>query len=231
MAIRHIDHGAPTERPTPAADVSVVVPTYRRDELLGRLLRPLAHQELRGRDFEIVVVDDACSPSTAPIVAAVAAEFPELRVKLLNGPSCGPASARNLGWRAARGAIIAFIDDDAYPLDGGWLRAGLAPFADPLVSAVTGPVQVTVDDPPTDFQRNVRHLEEAAFLTCNAFCRRSALERIGGFDERFTAPYREDSDLQFRLEVAGGHLVRSEQAVVVHPAPRGPFAVSLRLQR
>jgi GT2 family glycosyltransferase len=90
---------------------------------------------------------------------------------------------------------------------------------------------VPTDEPPTDFQRNVKRLEEATFLTCNAFVRRSALERIGGFDERFRLPYREDSDLQFGLEAEGGRIVRNPNAVVVHPAPRGSFGVSVRLQR
>ena len=211
--------------------VSVVIPTCRRDASLRRLLQALTRQDLPPEAFEIIVVDDAWSPTTPAVVEQVAREAPGLSLSLLPGPHRGPAGARNVGWRRARGAIIAFIDDDAFPADNDWLRAGLNAFDESHVAAVTGPVHVPVDDPPTDFQRNVQRLEHADFLTCNAFCRRSALVAIDGFDERFTAPYREDSDLQFRLEAAGGRHVRSERAVVVHPAPPGPFAVSLRLQR
>ncbi len=211
--------------------VSVVVPTFRRDETLLRLLAALAAQDLPRERFEIIVVDDACSESTPAAVAAFAAREPGLRLRLLPGKSEGPATARNLGWRAATAPLIAFIDDDAYPEWADWLRRGLEAFADPAVAAAVGSVRVPADDPPTDFQRNVKRLETADFLTCNAFCRREALERVGGFDQAFRVPFREDSDLQFRIEAAGGRIARVPEAVVIHPAPPGRFAVSLRLQR
>jgi GT2 family glycosyltransferase len=208
----------------------VVVPTFQREELLGRCLGGLLRQGLAPRDFEIIVVDDARSEGTPRLVQEIAGESGP-RVGTLSGRSQGPATARNMGWRRAEGEIIAFIDDDAYPANDRWLTEGLKPFADPDVVAVTGPVKVPVDKPPADFQRNVKRLEEASFLTCNSFVRRSALERIGGFDERFRLPYREDTDLQFRLEACGGRIVRNPAAIVIHPAPRGRFGISIRLQR
>ena len=210
---------------------SVVIPTYRRDDALRRCLEGVAAQEFPRDRFEVIVVDDARSPTAAAVVAAVAARHPDLRLHLLPGPGRGPAAARNIGWRAAEGEVVAFIDDDAYPADAAWLREGSAPFADPAVVGVCGTVRVPADDPPTDYQRNVRHLEAGGFITCNAFYRRSALQRAGGFDERFTAPFREDSDLHFRIESGGGVLTANPRAAVVHPAPPGRFGVSLRLQR
>jgi cellulose synthase/poly-beta-1,6-N-acetylglucosamine synthase-like glycosyltransferase len=165
------------------------------------------------------------------VVAGVAARHPDLRIRSLPGESRGPAAARNIGWRAAQGAIIAFVDDDAYPADRRWLEQGYSSFADPRVMAVSGRVHVPADDPPTDFQRNVQGLERGEFVTCNAFYRREALEWVGGFDEAFTMPFREDSDLQYRVQDLGGRLVHNPDAVVIHPAPPGRFAVSLRLQR
>jgi glycosyltransferase involved in cell wall biosynthesis len=212
--------------------VTVVVPTYHRDRELGRLLDLLASQEYPREQFEIVVVDDALSKSAPAVVDAAAARHPDVAMRCLPGGGKGPATARNIGWRAARGAVIAFIDDDAYPQNGRWLREGLARFEDASVQGVAGRVSVPrPDGRPTDFQRNVAQLESGTFLTCNAFFRRAALERVGGFDERFRVPYREDSDLYYRLEAAGGAYVQADDAVVVHPAPEGAFAVSLRLQR
>jgi len=210
---------------------SVVVPTFRRDRELARLLAALAAQDLPHDRFEVIVVDDACSPSTPEVVAEARRHDPCLSVRLLAGSRRGPAAARNIGWRAACGAIIAFIDDDAYPADRTWLSQGLGALADPTLDGVGGKVIVPTDDPPTDFQRNVRHLEHGVFLTCNAFYRRAALERVGGFDDRFRLPYREDSDLQYRLEQQGSRLTMVDGPRVVHPAPAGRFAVSLRLQR
>jgi glycosyltransferase involved in cell wall biosynthesis len=212
-------------------DVSVVVPTFHRDELLRRCLAHLAVQDLPRDRFEVIVVDDGRSATTEHVIEAVRAEHDGLQVRLLPGLGKGPANARNIGWRAASAPVIAFTDDDAFPADDAWLSTGLRYFDSPSVQAVSGRVQVPADDPPTDFQRNVMALEDAEFLTCNAFCRRSSLEVIGGFDERFLVPFREDSDLQFRLEAIGEVLLRREDLRVTHPAPRGRFAISLRLQR
>jgi len=224
-------HRLPDYRPNEPASASVVVPTFRRDDTLKRLLDRLLRQDYPRDRFEIVVVDDACSASVPRLLAELATAHPDVALRTLPGRSRGPATARNIGWRAARGEVIAFIDDDAYPADEQWLREGLAPFADQRAAGAGGAVRVPVSEPPTDFQRNVKGLEVGEFLTCNVFYRREVLERIGGFDERFTAPYREDSDLQFRVAATGGLLVKSPRAVVVHPAVPGRFAISLRLQR
>lgn len=211
--------------------ISVVIPTFHRDGLLARLLDALAAQRFPRDRFEIIVVDDACSPSTPAVIAAAGGRHPGLHLRLLAGRGRGPATARNIGWQAARGEVIAFTDDDAYPADPEWLREGWGPFADPAVVGVCGTVRVPADDPPTDYQRSVKRLEIGGFVTCNAFYRRDVIARVGGFDERFTAPFREDSDLHFRIEATGGVLCCNPRAVVMHPAPPGRFAASLRLQR
>lgn len=223
-------HLAP--RPGNEIRVSIVIPTYRRDESLAHVLERLAVQEYPPEQYEIVAVDDGHSESVPRLVEDFARQHPRISsIRALPGEGRGPAAARNIGWRAARGTVIAFIDDDAYPADGRWLAEGVAPFHDESVVGVSGAVTVPADEPPTDFQRNVKGLESGVFITCNAFYRRSALEQVGGFDEAFRAPYREDSDLQFRVEATGGKMLRNPRAHVIHPAPRGRFAISLRLQR
>jgi len=219
--------------PRPATTLptaSVVVPTCRRDELLRVCLEGVLAQDAIGQVCEVVVVDDARSASVAPVIAGLRARHPETPIVLLEGRAAGPAAARNLGWRRARGDVIVFIDDDAKPASPAWLRAGLERFGDPSVDAVSGAVTVPIEGRPTDFQRNVQQLERGVFLTCNAFYRRSALEAVGGFDERFAVPFREDSDLYYRVQSLGGACVREPRARVIHPAPRGRFGVSLRLQ-
>jgi glycosyltransferase involved in cell wall biosynthesis len=212
-------------------DVSVVVPTCKRDESLRRCLEALLSQRLDPERFEIVVVDDGLSASTPGVIEGLRAAYPRVELRLLPGAGRGPASARNIGWRAARGTLIAFTDDDAYPAHDQWLEEGLTPFNDPRVLGVCGSVQAPAEGTPTDFQRNVMRLERGGFVTCNAFYRRSALEQVGGFDERFRRPFREDSDLHFRVEALGGLLVTNPRLIIVHPAPPGRFGSSLRLQR
>src|SRR5690606_30571680 len=113
----------------------------------------------------------------------------------------GPAAARNVGWRAARCEVVAFTDDDCIP-DPGWLAAGTRAVEQGFAAA-TGRVVVPLPDAPTDYERDAAGLARAEFVTANCFCRRSVLEALGGFDERFSAAWREDSDLHFALLRAG----------------------------
>ncbi|QDV36274.1 glycosyltransferase family 2 protein [Tautonia plasticadhaerens] len=208
---------------------SVVVPTYHRPELLGRCLDALATQDLDPKIFEVLVVDDAASPETRRQVEAVAAAArPAIRYLAVTGRH-GPAAARNAGWRAARGEVLAFTDDDCIPVRG-WLAAGLSAI-EGGASAACGRVVMPLPDVPTDYQRNAAGLASAEFVTANCFCRRDALESVGGLDERFSAAWREDSDLHFALLRAGLSIVRAPDAIVVHPVRPAPWGISLRQQR
>ena len=141
----------------------------------------------------------------------------------------GPAAARNLGWRGTSAGVIAFTDDDCRP-DPGWLAAGLAAMEGGAVAA-TGRVVVPLPESPTDYERDAAGLEGAEFVTANLFCRRDALEAVGGFDERFAVAWREDSDLHFALLKLGGRIAGAPDAVVVHPVRPAPWGVSLLQQR
>ena len=209
--------------------VSVVVPTFRRPELLARCLAALSRQTLERSEYEVLVADDGADEPTRSLVQSLAGGTMRVRYVAVSG-NHGPAAARNRGWQAAQGEIIAFTDDDCLP-DSGWLAEGLAPFADPAVVAVTGQVVVPLPPWPTDYERDAAGLETAEFVTANCFCRRAALVEIGGFDERFTSAWREDSDLHFRLLDRGGGIAKVERAVVVHPVRPAPWGISLRQQR
>ena len=184
-------------------EVSVVVPTCGRPELLQRCLRALERQTLPRERYEILVVEDL--------------------------ERAGPATARNRGWRRALAPVVAFTDDDTEP-DPDWLRRGLDAFL-PGVDAVCGRVVMPVPSPPTDYERDSQGLERAEFVTANCFLRKEALERVDGFDERFRLAWREDSDLHFKLLRAGLRIVREPRALVVHPVRPAPWGVSLRQQK
>jgi glycosyltransferase involved in cell wall biosynthesis len=184
--------------------VSVVVPTCGRPELLRRCVAALEAQSLPDDAVEIIVVDDTLTRR-------------------------GPAATRNIGWRRARAPIVAFTDDDTVP-DREWLARGLAAFA-PGIDAVTGRIVMPLPATPTDYERNEQGLERAEFVTANCFVRREVLARLGGFDESFRLPWREDSDLHFRLLEAGSVIARAPDALVVHPVRPAHWGVSLRQQR
>ncbi|MCC6492067.1 MAG: glycosyltransferase [Pirellulales bacterium] len=209
---------------------SVVVPTFRRNDLLRRCLETLARQTLAASRYEVIVADDAGDWATARLVRECAkssgVDFRYVAV----GTAHGPAAARNCGWRAARGRIIAFTDDDCLP-ESTWLACGIAVMNETGAAAASGRVRMPLPPRPTDYQRDCAGLATAEFVTANCFCRRDALERVSGFDERFTAAWREDSDLQFTLLERGYRIVCAPQAVVVHPVRPAPWGVSLRQQR
>lgn len=221
--------------------VSVVIPTYRRPELLLRCLGGVLAQRLDG-GFEVIVVDDGHDDATQRAVEA-------LRSSLANRDSSnditltylrpahgrGPSVARNYGWRHARAPLVAFTDDDTVP-QPGWLAHGDRAMRDaPQWSGLCGRVEVPLAPEsrrrPTDHELMTCGLETAEFVTANAFVRRDALLRIGGFDEQFARAWREDSDLQFRLMREAGPVGRCPDAVVQHPVRRERWGVCLRQQK
>lgn len=211
--------------------IAVVVPTYRRPALLTQCLMALCGQDIEPGDYEIVVCDDGPDDATRDTVDRLAAEQAPRGLSIRYLPvreTQGPAGARNAGWRAARAPLIAFTDDDTIA-DSGWLRAGLAALE--RAEAASGRIVVPVPAAPSDYERDASGLARAEFATANAFVRRTTLVQTHGFDERFTAAWREDSDLQFALLSAGAHIIHAEDAVVVHPVRPARWGVSLAQQQ
>jgi GT2 family glycosyltransferase len=210
--------------------ISVVVPTYKRPELLNRCLTALFMQTMDSSHYEIVVVDDGPTDETKQVVLSWSQKSgPRVRY-LANDTRHGPAAARNRGWQAADGDVIAFTDDDCIPA-ADWLEVGSAPFADSTVHGISGRIIVPVPSAPTDYERTVAGLEHGPFATANCLYRRSVLSMVGGFDERFTVAWREDTDLEFALRAQGYRLVRQPAAIVVHPVRTTRWGISLTLQR
>lgn len=212
----------------PAPEVSVVVPTCGRVDLLDRCLDALLRQTLDGRKFEIIVVDDNPRHNTRQLVAvwrASAGPRGPAVAYLPNHLNHGPAAARNAGWKHARAPVIAFTVDDGVPTPG-WLANGLDAL-DKHTDAVAGKIQMPLPGTPTDFQREARRLEEAEFVAANCFCRKAILEKVEGFDERFQAGWREDNDLHFRLLKIHANIAREPGALVIHPVRPAPWGASL----
>jgi CDP-glycerol glycerophosphotransferase len=95
-----------------APQISVVVPFFNNEDLLGDCLASIAAQTFT--DLEVIMVDDGSSDGSAAVAAARAAADP--RFSLLRVPNGGPGSARNRGIERASGRYLAFVDaDDALP--------------------------------------------------------------------------------------------------------------------
>jgi glycosyltransferase involved in cell wall biosynthesis len=183
--------------------ISVVIATRDRRAPVRRIAEQV-RQQLRECD-ELIVVDDTTSQHDSYDWL-----LPWGRLQFSGGR--GPARARNLGWRDARGDVIAFADDDVL-IDGLWLAAIRAEFADNCaLLALEGRTETRRYDPLFEYSVSSRGPRNG--LTCNVAYRRSVLEITRGFDEAFPFPHCEDLDLFTRVMHVGpvkySHLVRVE---------------------
>ena len=180
--------------------ISVIVPVYNSAGYLRSCLEHLRYSTVS--DYECIVVDDGSTDNSAEI----AREF-GFRV-LQTGRRRGPAFARNLGAREAKGEILFFIDADVcvYPHTVARVLANFE--QDPELEAVIG----SYDDEPEsqDFlslYRNLMHCyvhhrsrrEACTFWSGCGAIRKSAFQAYSGFDESYDRPAIEDIELGYRL--------------------------------
>lgn len=215
-------------------EFSVVIPTCQHPALLLKCLDALGRQRLARDQFEIIIVDDGNSSSIATAVALftrqVAQSGGALEVRYLAQPQQrGYAAARNRGWKAARGRVVAFTDDDCLP-QPDWLFAALTSFRRGA-QVVTGQMRLTMPGDSSQCDAKTLYVETGEFTSANCFCRKSALERVGGFEEAFDSAWREDSDLQFSFIRSGIPISQCPEAVVVHPMRETPWYTSLTNER
>ena len=195
--------------------LSFVVPAYNEEAYLGACLESILDQT-RGLEHltEIIVVNNASTDRTREI----ALSYP--RVRLVDELRKGLPYARQAGFLASTGSLIANVDADSR-LTPGWVQNVLDTFREyeakqsPLVS-LSGPL-VYYDLTPR--QRRLVHVfYMMAWLTYatnkyilrvgsmvqggNFVLSRSALEAIGGYDTSITF-YGEDTDIARRLHAVG----------------------------
>jgi GT2 family glycosyltransferase len=197
----------------------VVVPTLRRGAL-ARCLDALGRQTVPDALFEVVIVEDASVGADAPR-PAVAANVRELRAA-----RPGASAARNTGWRAARGDVVLFVDDDVLAAPDLLARHIAGHEREPGIGAgvlgtLTWARELRVTpfmewlDTGIQFDHRTIVGDEAEwwhFYTANLSVKRAALEQVGGFDEeRFPFLY-EDLDLGRRLHDAVGLRLRFDRA-------------------
>ena len=156
----------------------------------------------------------------------------DVKLSVLPTGKVRPAEKRNIGIKAAKGEIVAFIDDDAYP-DAHWLEYAVRYFGDETIGAVGGP-GVT---PPGDsflarmggrvydnllVSGNYRYRYKAGgvrrdvddYPSCNLFVRKSLLDSFGGYRTDFWPG--EDTLLCKDIVDAGKRIVYDPWVVVCH---------------
>jgi GT2 family glycosyltransferase len=215
---------------------SIIVCTVDRPTDLEACLKSL--RPFRAAVAEIIVVNNG------PHLAAVDEIARRHGTKVTSEPRRGLSCARNAGIRAAGGAILAFLDDDAQA-DPHWMPRLLAPLANPQVLAVLGSVWAqTVIDPVSEAFDGIyrAHLPKSQLLIeaprgmdpfpvrlamqgtgSNMAIRRDVFDRFGSFDTRFGRGTHigsgEEADLLLALLLGGGKIVVEPAARIIHRHP------------
>jgi cellulose synthase/poly-beta-1,6-N-acetylglucosamine synthase-like glycosyltransferase len=199
--------------------ISVIVPAYNEEAHLSACLESLFRQEYDG-EYEVLVVDDGSTDATAEVARRFGA-------RLLSQDHRGPAAARNLGAREARGAILLFTDADCVPQED-WLREMVLPFEEEQVAAVQGCyrtrqrglvprfAQLEIE---VRYERMKRERSIDFIGSYAAAYRREVFLSEGGFDEAYPVASGEDPDLSYRLASRGYRMVFNPRAIVYHRHP------------
>lgn len=187
--------------------LSVVIPAYRAEGTLPALLASLESGS-EGPD-EVIVADDGTPGFTLPHCGDLAVRA----LSLLHG---GPVAARNAGWRAAAGDLVAFLDSDC-TVASGWCAALRTAAAEhPQAAVLEGPLRETYRG--RFFRHWAENLRPGRYPTANVAYRRDVLAAVGGLDPAFRWGrfyFREDSDLALRA-LAHGRAVWVPGAGVEH---------------
>ncbi|WP_337060152.1 glycosyltransferase family 2 protein [Kineococcus sp. G2] len=206
--------------------ISVVIATYQAAHTLVEQFAALARQESR-LTWEVLVCDNGSTDGTRELVEAWTGRLPRLRWVDASARR-GAGAARNAGARLARGEWLVFCDADDV-VAPGWLDAVARALAEhSFVAGRFGTDEL--NDPWTLAARSLQqqdglqnspfppHLPHAG--AGNMGVHRSAFLAVGGFDPG--ALHLEDTDLSWRLQLAGHPLVFVPEAVV-HVRLRSTF--------
>jgi glycosyltransferase involved in cell wall biosynthesis len=214
--VRNVFRSTPFPRENIWPMISVVICSYNGARTIGDALAAL--QNVRYLNFEVIVVDDGSTDATATLVRAYE------NVRLIQQSNRGLSAARNTGLQAARGEIVAYLDDDAAP-DPHWLQYLAHAFRTTDFAGIAGPniafpddnfIALCVDHSPGNPTHVLLTDREAEHLPgCNMAFRRTCLEAIGGFDGLFRIA-GDDVDLCWRLQQRGWKLGFHAGAMVWH---------------
>lgn len=221
----------------PHPSVSVIIPTYGREEPLIESIADTLKQDYPS--FEVLVVDQ--TPQHTPAVEQYLQEQRDLgQIRWFRLPWASLPGARNFGIRQAQGDIIVFIDDDIQ-MPPGYLAAHVQNYERPEVGVVAGRVfdrmkladarpDLTIDYLPPeardpgiawyhiDLVHTTQPQQVISARGCNMSYRREIFTQHGvWFDERFRgSAVREESDICLRVRATGLQIWYDPAAHLVH---------------
>jgi glycosyltransferase involved in cell wall biosynthesis len=226
-------------------EISVVIPTHNRLEVLVEVLQALDMQE-GAPAYEVVVVDDGSTDGTGDWLRSRAATF-RFPLRIFSQENRGPAAARNTGVAVAAGRWVAFLGDDTVP-ETGWLAAHRAAHKrhgdDPLRAVIgyTGwhprmrlnPFLRYINEHGLQFgYALIRDPEDVPFnflYTSNLSLPRDLL-LAEPFDLRFPYAAWEDIEVAYRLRKRGLRLAYEPAARVAHDHPTDLARFAVRQEK
>lgn len=214
--------------------LSVVIPTYNRGSLLLHCLEAFSHQTRCSSDYEILVVDDGSTEALPDEIYDPKHWVPVAVRCIRQEENKGPAGARNLGIREAKGEIILFTGDDIHP-DPDLVNQHLVMHQESpdAATAVLGQVKWSEQLRLTPVMRYLEQGQQFGyplitdpsnvgfrfFYTSNLSLKRAFLLSHGLFDDSFPYALWEDIELGYRLEEKGLRIRYNPRALAYHNHP------------
>jgi rhamnosyltransferase len=221
-----------TAQPAQSQRVSVVIVAKDEEANLRRSLPRLGAQQPRPPD-EVLVIDSGSSDGTREYVAALAADWPALRLHEIAPGEFHHARTRNLGAAMTSGAFLVYLGGDAIPSDERWLSCLLEPLLRDSSGHITASYGRQAPTDAADLPNRVRMLhnypgtpslrdrdsatsprERYSFSSVSCCIRREALAGEPPFDE--SLPVNEDMTLSQRLIDGGFAIAYRPDSVVLH---------------
>ena len=200
--------------------ISIVIPTYRREQVLLDTIRYLF--DLRPAAAEILIIDQTEQHESAT-EAALAEWHEQRRIRWICLPQPSITSAMNQGLKRAHGDIVLFLDDDIIP-DQNLIAAHLAAQAEQGRSIVAGQVlqpgeealAAPLGDGPFLFRSSQRRLI-TELMGGNFSVKRACALKLGGFDENFVrVAYRFEAEFCDRALTEGQQILFEPAASIRH---------------
>jgi glycosyltransferase involved in cell wall biosynthesis len=202
----------------PLTTVAIIIPTYKRFEMLERCLSRLIPYVSTHQECSITISDNGDAEETRKLLG-VSPDF----VKVVQGPCRGPASNRNCGASHSAGDLLIFLDDDCVPELNLIATYQDAAQRHPETGVFEG--RISAAGMESGFADAIPANETGGYLwACNFAIRRELFEKINGFDERY--PFSvEDVDLHLRVKKHSAVLFLPDARVWHYPEPRHGWGI------
>lgn len=174
------------------SNVTVIICIRNVENYISKCIRSLLNQTFK--DFEIVIIDDICTDKSRHILE----KFDDKRIRYFrNEKHLGIAKCRNKGLKLAKGEYIFFTDGDCI-VSKDWIEQGLKSLKDQNSVGVEGKMYyVSKEYKPTFSDHICENKYGGEFMTGNIAYKKSVIESVGGFDERYS--YHEDWNIALRI--------------------------------